>query len=106
MQKKVGRSRSETLSLRLTAEEKKLLKTLAEKNGQSMTDYILLSALQYSPASPFQTVLKNLDRLRMLLLDLRKEQNSDAVLDAQEMQSELYHELLAAIRCARMHGTT
>ena len=44
------RNRTETLSLRLTPEEKKILKSLAAKNGVSITDYILLSALQYSAA--------------------------------------------------------
>ena len=105
MEKKTQRSRTETLNLRLTTEEKKLLKSLAAKNGQSITDYILLSAMRYSSVNPFQPVLKTLDRLRALLLELREEQNADMIPDAQEKQSELYDELLAAIRSARMHGT-
>ena len=104
-ERKTGRSRTETLSLRLTAEEKKLLKARAAKNGQSVTDYILLSALQYSPAESYRPILKTLDRLRALLLELRDARDADGILDAQEKQSELYDELLAAIRCARTRGT-
>ena len=60
--KNYRRNRTETLSLRLTAEEKQVLKALAEKRNLSMTDYILLSALHYSAGEHYRHALKTLRR--------------------------------------------
>jgi uncharacterized protein (DUF1778 family) len=97
--RKYTRKRTETLSLRLTAEEKDLLRSHAQKRGQSLTSYILLSALQYSNAEQFRPLLKSLDSLRAELLALNETQNSDALADALEKQDQIYDEVLAAIRC-------
>lgn len=97
--RKYTRNRTETLSLRLTAEEKDLLRSHARKRGQSLTSYILLSALQYSNAEQFRPLLKSLDSLRAEFLALKETQNSDALADALEKQDQIYDEVLAAIRC-------
>ena len=97
--RKYTRNRTETLSLRLTAEEKDLLRSHARKRGQSLTSYILLSALQYSNAEQFRPLLKSLDSIRAELLALKETQNSDALADALEKQNQIYDEVLAAIRC-------
>ena len=94
------RNRSETLSLRLTREEKRQLNALAAKRDMSLTDYILLSALRYSPADAYRPLLQKLDQLHAELSELRKENGSDAVCDALERQARLYDEVLAAIRSA------
>lgn len=94
------RNRTETLSLRLTAEEKRLLKAHAEKNGMSVTDYILLSSLQYSAAGGYAPALKLLDQIHTELLELQKETPGDAVCDALEKQAKLYDAALSAIRSA------
>ena len=98
--KKYRRNRSETLSLRLTAEEKRLLKALAEKNGLSLTDYILLSALNYSAAGSYAPALKLLDQIHVELLELKKDNPGDAVSDALNKQAQLYDAALSAIRSA------
>ncbi len=95
--KRYKRNRRETLSLRLTAEEKRLLKALAEKNGLSLTDYILLSALQYSSAGNHAPALKLLDQIHTELLELQKDNPSDAVCDALEKQAKLYDAALSLI---------
>ncbi len=59
---KKQRTRTESLTIRLTAEEKSLIKAGAEKRKLSVTDYILLSAL------PAQTV-KN-EQVKILLKTL------------------------------------
>lgn len=92
------RNRTETLSLRLTPEEKKILKSLAAKNGMSITDYILLSALQYSSTGSLSPALKLLDQIHTELLELQKEKPGDAVCDALEKQAKLYDAALSAIR--------
>ena len=98
--KKYQRNRAETLSLRLTAEEKRILKALAAKNGMSITDYILLSALDYSAAGSRAPALKLLDQIHTELIELQKESPGDAVCDALEKQAKLYDAALSAIRSA------
>ena len=97
--KNYRRNRTETLSLRLTAEEKQVLKALAEKRNMSMTDYILLSALHYSAGEHYRHALKTLEQIRTELLALKKSNPGDAVCDALEKQMQLYDAALAAIRC-------
>ena len=97
--KNYRRNRTETLSLRLTAEEKQVLKALAEKRNLSMTDYILLSALHYSAGEHYRHALKTLEQIRTELLALKKSNPGDAVCDALEKQMQLYDAALAAIRC-------
>ena len=97
--KNYRRNRTETLSLRLTAEEKQVLKALAEKRNLSMTDYILLSALHYSAGEHYSHALKTLAQIRTELLELQKSNPGDAVCDALEKQMQLYDAALAAIRC-------
>ena len=94
--KNYRRNRTETLSLRLTAEEKQVLKALAEKRNLSMTDYILLSALHYSAGEHYRHALKTLEQIRT---ELQKSNPGDAVCDALEKQMQLYDAALAAIRC-------
>ena len=50
------RNRTETLTLRLTPEEKQMLKTKAAVQNRTLTDYILLSALEYSNARRFRSI--------------------------------------------------
>lgn len=97
--KNYRRNRTETLSLRLTAEEKQVLKALAEKRNLSMTDYILLSALHYRAGEHYRHALKTLEQIRTELLALQKSNPGDAVCDALEKQMQLYDAALAAIRC-------
>ena len=97
--KNYRRNRTETLSLRLTAEEKQVLKALAEKRNLSMTDYILLSALHYSAGEHYRHTLKTLEQIRTELLALKKSNPGDAISDALEKQMQLYDAALAAIRC-------
>lgn len=97
--KNYRRNRTETLSLRLTAEEKQVLKALAEKRNLSMTDYILLSALHYSAGEHYRHALKTLEQIHTELLALQKSNPGDAVSDALEKQMQLYDAALAAIRC-------
>ena len=87
--KNYRRNRTETLSLRLTAEEKQVLKALAEKRNLSMTDYILLSALHYSAGEHYRHALKTLEQIRTELLALQKSNPGDAVSDALEKQMQL-----------------
>lgn len=65
---KKQRTRTESLTIRLTAEEKSLIKAGAEKRKLSVTDYILLAAL------PAQTV--KTEQVKILLKTLTEVQKA------------------------------
>lgn len=51
-----NRNRTESLTIRLTPTEKKMLQNRANSKHVSMTDYILLSALKQGNANNFRSV--------------------------------------------------
>ncbi len=53
---KYKRNRTESLTIRLTPTEKKMLQNRANDKHLSMTDYILLSALKQGNANNFRPV--------------------------------------------------
>ena len=95
------RSRTESLTIRLTAEEKSRLKAGAEKMKLSVTDYILLSAL------PTQTVMT--EQVKVILKKLTEVQKAvcknaesgypewEEIIDRQKM---IYQQLFSLARGA------
>lgn len=53
---KYKRNRTQSLTIRLTSAEKKMLQSRANSKHMSMTDYILLSALKQGNANNFRPV--------------------------------------------------
>lgn len=53
---KYKRNRTQSLTIRLTLAEKKMLQSRANSKHMSMTDYILLSALKQGNANNFRPV--------------------------------------------------
>lgn len=53
---KYKRNRTQSLTIRLTLAEKKILQSRANAKHMSMTDYILLSALKQGNANNFRPV--------------------------------------------------
>lgn len=53
---KYKRNRTQSLTIRLTPAEKKMLQSRANSKHMSMTDYILLSALKQGNANNFRPV--------------------------------------------------
>jgi len=53
---KYKRNRTQSLTIRLTPAEKKMLQSRANAKHMSMTDYILLSALKQGNANNFRPV--------------------------------------------------
>ncbi len=53
---KYKRNRTQSLTIRLTPAEKKMLQSRANAKHMSMTDYILLSALKQDNANNFRPV--------------------------------------------------
>ena len=92
------RNRTETLTLRLTPEEKRLLRQRATERQMSLTDYVMISALEYSDADRFRPIVKKLGDIHGELLKLRQNGSTDEICDALEKHAELYEEVLSAIK--------
>lgn len=92
------KDRTETLTIRLTAEEKRLIKARATARRISLTDYILLSSLEYSDTDCFLPVLKLLGDIKGELLNLQRKDNSAAVYDVLVKQREVFDEIIATIK--------
>ena len=92
------RNRTETLTLRLTAQEKQMLKQKAAERNRTLTDFILLSALEHSDLRSLRPILKKLDELHGELKKLQQKENTDEVCDALAKQKELYQTVLHAIK--------
>ena len=92
------RNRTETLTLRLTAQEKQMLKQKAAERNRTLTDFILLSALEHSDLRSLRPILKKLDELHRELKKLQQKENTDEVCDALARQKELYQAVLNAIK--------
>ena len=92
------RDRTETLTLRLTPEEKQMLKTKAAIRNRTMMDCVLLSALEYSDARHFRSTLKKLDEIHVELEMLQQKKNSAEICDALAKQREVYEAVLYAIK--------
>ncbi len=98
---KKQRTRTESLTIRLTAEEKSLIKAGAEKRKLSVTDYILLSAL---PAQNVRTeqvkiILKTLTEIQKAVCKNAKAgcPEWEEILDRQKMIYQLLFRLARGV---------
>ena len=91
------RTRTESLTIRLTAEEKSLIKAGAAKRKLSVTDYILLSALPAQTAKTEQVkiILKNLTDVQKAVCKNAKDgcPEWEEILDRQKMIYQLLFRL-------------
>lgn len=91
------RNRTETLTIRLTPLEKQLLKKKAAARGQSITDYILLSALEYHDADLFIPVLETLAKTKNELLSMQENETAFSVYDALNVHEKIFDSVTTAI---------
>lgn len=94
---KYKRNRTQSLTIRLTPTEKKMLQSGAAAKYMSMTDYLLLTVLRQSDAALYQPILQKLGEIKELLqkaIDL-----GDAeIYDALELHNEVCSEIMKSIR--------
>ena len=91
------RNRIETLTIRLTPLEKQLLKKKATARGQSITDYILLSALEYHDVDLFIPVLETLAKTKNELLSMQENKTAISVHDALDVHQKIFDSVTTAI---------
>ena len=94
---KYKRNRTQSLTIRLTPTEKEMLRSRADAKHMSMTDYLLLSALNQSNAVLYQPILQKLCEIKEQLkkaIDL-----GDAeIYDTLELHKEVCSEIMKSIR--------
>ena len=91
------RTRDKSLTIRLTALEKKLLTERAENQQLSVTDYILLSSLTDNRTNGYNDLCKQLSEIRYGLDKLKDNTDNIAWQEALDLQREAYAEVMKAI---------
>ena len=98
---KKQRNRTESLTIRLTAEEKSLIKAGAAKRKLSVTDYILLSAMPAQTARTEQVkiLLKTLTEVQKAVCKNAKDGSPEweEILDRQKMIYQLLFRLARGV---------
>lgn len=90
------KDRTETLTIRLTPTEKKMLRRLADSKHMSMTDYILLSALNQNDAVLYGPLLKKLGEVKEKLIEANDSDEAD-IYDALKLYEKVCCEIMSAI---------
>lgn len=93
---KYKRNRTQSLTIRLTPTEKKMLRRLADSKHMSMTDYILISALNQSDAVLYSPLLKKLSEVKEKLIEANDSDEAD-IYDALKLYEKVYCEIMSAI---------
>ncbi len=101
---KYNRNRTETLTLRLTPEEKNLIKHRAGARNMTLTEYILRSSIGYSEVSNFAFLLKQIDELRSLLKGLQQRGKDVNLPDAVTAIEKIYNDVLSAVTESKQNG--
>ena len=94
---KYKRNRTQSLTIRLTPIEKNMLQSRAAAKHMSMTDYLLLSALNQSDAVLYQPILKKLGEVKEKLIKAIDSGEED-IYDALELHKEVCSEIMKTIR--------
>lgn len=94
---KYKRNRTQSLTIRLTPSEKKMLRSRAAAKHMSITDYLLLSALNQSDGVLYQPILKKLGEVKEKLIETIDSGGSD-IYDALELHKEVCSEIMKSIR--------
>lgn len=93
---KYKRNRTQSLTVRLTPAEKKMLQSRAAAKRMSVTDYLLLSALRQDAAANYQPLLQKLGEVKEQLMTI-KDTDSVEIYDALEQHENVCKEVMRAI---------
>ena len=94
----IRRKRTETLTVRLTPEEKRLLKQKAASRKMTITDFILLTALGYQEADHLLPVVEALAQIKNELHSLQQNKTDSALDDALDRYHEAMNALMKLLR--------
>lgn len=94
---KYKRNRTQSFTVRLTPTEKKMLQNRANAKRMSVTDYILLSALEHNGTDRFLPILKMLGDVKEKLIEVNDSDEAD-IYDAMQLYEKVCCEIMRAIR--------
>ena len=94
----IRRKRTETLTVRLTPEEKRLLKRKAASQKMSITDFLLLTSLGYQEADRLLPVVEALAQIKNELHSLQQNKTDSAVNDALDCCHDVMNALIKLLR--------
>lgn len=90
---KYKRNRNETLTIRLTAEEKELIRLKARNRDMSITDFLLMSAIENRQVQELKPVLEKLTVLQKKTSEPRENSDTPGWRETKDLQSEIITEV-------------
>ena len=90
---KYKRNRNETLTIRLTAEEKELIRLKARNRDMSITDFLLMSAIENRQIQELKPVLEKLTVLQKKTSEIRDNSDTPGWREMKDLQSEIIAEV-------------
>ena len=87
------RNRNETLTIRLTAEEKELIRLKARNRDMSITDFLLMSAIENRQIQELKPVLEKLTVLQKKTSEIRENSDTPGWREMKDLQSEMIAEV-------------
>ena len=90
---KYKRNRNETLTIRLTAEEKELIRLKARNRDMSITDFLLMSAIENRQVQELKPVLEKLTVLQKKTSEIRENSDTPGWREMKDLQSEIIAEV-------------
>lgn len=90
---KYKRNRTESLTIRLTAEEKELIRLKARNRDMSITDFLLMSVIENRQVQELKPVLEKLTVLQKKTSELRGNSDTPGWREMKDLQSEIIAEV-------------
>lgn len=90
---KYKRNRSESLTIRLTAEEKELIRLKARNRDMSITDFLLMSTIENRQVQELKPVLEKLTVLQKKTFEPRENSDTPGWRETKDLQSEIIAEV-------------
>lgn len=86
-------NRTESLTIRLTAEEKELIRLKARNRDMSITDFLLMSAIENRQVQELKPVLDKLTVLQKKTSEIRENSDTPGWREMKDLQSEMIAEV-------------
>ena len=90
---KYKRNRAESLTIRMTAEEKELIRLKARNRDMSITDFLLMSVIENRQVQELKPVLEKLTVLQKKTSEIRENSDTPGWYEMKDLQREMIAEV-------------
>ncbi len=90
---KYKRNRAESLTIRMTAEEKELIRLKARNRDMSITDFLMMSVIENRQVQELKPVLEKLTVLQKKTSEIRENSDTPGWREMKDLQSEIIAEV-------------